>query len=35
MLFLSYHTGYLFLNKEKLEASMQQYIEELKKNKIK
>lgn len=35
MLFLAYHTGYLFLNKEKLEASMQQYIEELKKNKIK
>ena len=31
MLFLAYHTGYLFLNKEKLEASMQQYIEELKK----
>ena len=30
MLFLAYHTGYLFLNKEKLESSLQQYIDELK-----
>ena len=32
MLFLAYHTGYLFLNKEKLESSMKQHVEELKKN---
>ena len=35
MMFLAYHTGVLLLNKEKLEASIQQYIEELKKNKTK
>lgn len=28
MLFLAYHTGYLFLNKEKLEASVRQYFKE-------
>jgi len=33
MLFLAYHTGYMFLNKEKLEASLNQYIEEIKKQK--
>ena len=35
MLFLAYHTGYLFLNKEKLESSLQQYIDELKEVKSK
>jgi hypothetical protein len=35
MLFLAYHTGYLFLNKEKLESSVKQYFTELHRNKSK
>jgi len=35
MLFLAYHTGFLLLNKEKLESSMQQYLHELREHNTK